>query len=87
MRFEVIDENVDNATGSGITSFELDSNPFKVGEEIYLELKNRSKESYNAKEFDGDYIITKIQHYNTQTYSPSGYRVSHTVGLTVKKVE
>ena len=85
MRFEVIDENDDSS--NGITSFELDSNPFKVGEEINLELKNRSKDIYSAEEFDGDYIITKIQHYNIQSYTPKGHKVIHTVGLTVKRVK
>ena len=64
MRFEIVDKE-----GTLITDFDLEANPFKVGERITVRVDNYDKEFWTAEEVRGDYMIDKIEHYFSRNYT------------------
>lgn len=63
MKIEII-----NKEGTLITTFELETNPFKVGETISINISNYDKEFWNTEEVKGDYMIDKIEHFLSRDY-------------------
>lgn len=66
MRIEIV-----NKKGDLVTDFELETNPFKVGERITVRVNNYDKEFWAAEEVRGDYRIDKIEHYFSRDYTAS----------------
>lgn len=66
MRIEIV-----NKQGVFITDFDLETNPFKIGEKIYIDVSNHDKEFWNINEVRGHYKIEKIEHYLRKDYSPN----------------
>jgi len=64
MKFEIVDKE-----GNLITDFDLEANPFKVGERITVRVDNYDKEFWTAEEVRGDYKIDKIEHYFSRDYT------------------
>jgi len=63
MRFEIVDKE-----GFVITDFNLEANPFKVGEIINISVNNYNKEFWSYEEVKGDYKIDNIEHYFSIDY-------------------
>ena len=57
MRIEIVTKD-----GGLITDFELEANPFKVGETLNVKVSNYNKEFWTASEVNSDYVIDKIEH-------------------------
>jgi hypothetical protein len=64
MRIEII-----NREGGFITDFELESNPFKVGETLSVNVSNNDKSFWRVEEIRDDFIIEKIEHFYRKVYS------------------
>jgi len=69
MNFEIIKENGD---GGCIATFEMDTNPFKVGETIYLDINNVDPSFWTLEDQQvmhlGEFKIKEITHYMRQHY-------------------
>lgn len=78
MRIEIV-----NKEGDLITGFELESNPFKVGETISVSISNHDKRQWDVDELRGDYIVDKIEHYLRKEYTRTG-RVSVVFSVSVE---
>ena len=63
MKIEIIDKE-----GNLITDFELEANPFKIGETINIVVNNYDKDFWIAEEVNGDYKIDKIEHFLRKDY-------------------
>ena len=64
MRIEIV-----NKEGELITDFELEANPFKVGETINVRVLNHDKSFWTAEEeVIGDFVIEKIEHFVRKDY-------------------
>ena len=63
MRIEIV-----NKEGELITDFELEANPFKVGETINVRVLNHDKSFWTAEEIIGDFVIEKIEHFVRKDY-------------------
>jgi hypothetical protein len=63
MKIEIIDNE-----GNLITDFELETNPFKVGETINISVHNYDKDFWTADEVFGEYKIVHIEHYFKKDY-------------------
>ncbi len=83
--------NIEIITREGelITSFELESNPFKVGESIYIDISNNDEiywgniNEINSKQFK----IDEIEHISRQIYSPKQkYAFMFTVSVKVTEI-
>lgn len=72
MRIEIIDKE-----GNFITDFELESNPFKVGETIDVNVSNHDKSFWTTGDLKGDYIISRIDHFLRKDFFSN--RLSNTV--------
>ncbi len=66
MKIEIV-----NKSGNLITDFELESNPFTVGETIIISVSNHDKKFWNVEEARGEYKINKIEHFLRKDYNPS----------------
>lgn len=66
MRIEIIDQNADE-----ITFFELESNPFIVGQTINIQIMNYDKTNWNTEEINQSFNITHIEHYFRKEYLKS----------------
>ena len=64
MRIEIV-----NKEGDLITDFELEANPFKVGEMLNVKVSNYNKKFWTASEVSGDYIVNKIEHFLRKDYT------------------
>lgn len=68
-----------NKDGDLLTDFELESNPFKVGEIIDIRVWNYDKMFWNVKEINAKFIIEKIEHFLRQDYTaPKSSTTFHT---------
>jgi hypothetical protein len=63
MKFEIVDKE-----GTLITDFDLEANPFKVGERISVRVNNYDKEFWTVEDVQGEYMIDKIEHYFSRDY-------------------
>ena len=82
MNFEII-----NTEGNEVTSFELESNPFKVGENLYINVSNNDFMFWNKEEINKKLEIIKIEHFSRQMYLPNQkYHFIFTVSVTVEEV-
>ena len=52
-----------------ITSFQSESNPFKIGETINISVSNYDTQYWNAKEVKGIFKIEQIEHFLRTNYS------------------
>jgi len=66
MKIEIV-----NKEGKLITDYELESNPFKVGETIHIAIANHNKTTWNVEDLNASFKIDKIEHYYRQLYSTS----------------
>ena len=83
MRIEVVD-----SAGESIVNFDLESNPFKVGETLFVRVSNYDKEYWNKEEVRGDYLINKIEHYLRQDYTANKKcHTSFIVSVEVSKIK
>ena len=80
MNFEIV-----NTFGDLITTFELESNPFKVDEIVHIDIHNNDPEFWDKKELRKSFKIIKIEHSNRQFYNPNNYSIIFTVSLIVKE--
>lgn len=64
MKIEIV-----NKEGELITDFELEANPFKVGEIINVQVSNHDKSFWVTEEVRGDFVIEKIEHFVRQIYT------------------
>ena len=78
MRIEII-----NHENELITDFEIESNPFKVGERINVQVSNYDKEFWTTEEVRGDYIVDEIEHFLRKTYTRT-QKVSTVFSVSVK---
>lgn len=82
MRIEIVDSN-----GDEINHFELECNPFKVGENIHISVSNKDKSFWMVDEVDENYTITKIHHSLRKDYTNSGKLYTYfTVTVEVSKI-
>ena len=82
MRIEIV-----NKEGDLITNFELESNPFKVGETISISVSNGDKSFWTVEEVKGDFIIEKIEHFLRKDYKfNEKYYTNFTVSIEVSKI-
>lgn len=64
MKIEVVDKE-----GALITNFELEANPFKVGETIHVNVSNHNKRFWTkVEEIKKSFIIDKIEHFVRMDY-------------------
>jgi len=83
MKIEIVDKN-----GSEITSFDLDSNPFKIGEVINIDIKNHDNSFWDKKELYKEYRIEKINHFLRQIYGKGrNYNSVFVVSVRVSEIE
>lgn len=83
MHFEIVDTE-DNL----ITTLDLESNPFKVGEILHLDVKNHDPSFWKQKEMRKDFVIQNIQHFAKHKFLPNHHHdLTFTVSVTVKEVE
>lgn len=78
MRIEII-----NHENKLITDFEIESNPFKVGERINVQVSNYDNEFWTTEEVRGDYIVDEIEHFLRKTYTRT-QKVSTVFSVSVK---
>lgn len=78
MRIEII-----NKENELITDFELEANPFKIGERINIQVSNYDKEFWTTEEVRGDFIINEIEHFLRKTYTRT-QKVSTVFSVSVK---
>lgn len=82
MRIEIVTKE-----GELVTDFELESNPFKVGETINVQASNYDKSFWRAEEVRGDFMINKIEHFLRKDYTRSQkVRTVFTVSVEVSPV-
>lgn len=82
MKIEIV-----NKEGELVTDFELETNPFKVGETISVSVSNYDKEFWNTKEVKGDYVIDKIEHFLRKDYQRNQkYYTSFCVSVEVTRL-
>lgn len=67
MSIEVISEE----SGNVITTFDLECNPFKVGEIINIDINNNDKSFWDKQELHCRYSIKSIEHFTRQIYLPN----------------
>lgn len=67
MRVEFI-----NKKGDTITDYEAESIPFKVGDNINIEVKNRNEAVWDIEEFDKMVTVYDIKYYFKQDYHYDG---------------
>jgi hypothetical protein len=83
MRIEIVDKE-----GNEITSFNLESNPFKIGETINISVSNFDKEFWTVKEINGEFKVDKIEHFIRQTYGRNHRDgTAFTVSVEVSEIE
>lgn len=78
MKIEITDMD-DNM----ITTISSESNPFKVGEKLYLVVKNTNKNFWNVEEIEQHFLIEEISHYVRLVYA-NNQNVNETVVTSVK---
>ena len=66
MRIEIV-----NKDGELVTDFELETNPFKVGETINVQVSNYDKSFWTTEEVRGDFVVEKIEHFLRKDYTRS----------------
>ena len=83
MKIEIVD-----AEGDLVTDFNLECNPFKVGEKININITNSDPELWTVKELSGVYEVESIGHFIAQRYRrhPT-VSESFAVSVQVKKIE
>lgn len=83
MKIEII-----NKEGNELTSFELESNPFKVGEILHINIVNRDPNFWNREEQIKKLKILKIEHFSRQVYSTSKKYYSYfAVSINVEELD
>lgn len=71
MKIEIL-----NKQGELITDFELESNPFKIGETINITVSNHDKEYWNVPEIKGNFKIENVEHFIRKDYISMGRKSS-----------
>jgi hypothetical protein len=79
MRIEII-----NKDGDLITDFELETNPFKVGEKININVQNYDKKFWNISEFAEQFVVDDIEHCLRKDYLPKYTKVNTVFTVSVK---
>lgn len=84
MRFELV-----NNKGDLIHDFEMDNNPFSVGEIINMDVKVHNRVFWkDAKAFMATFEIVKIDHFYKENYGPGQKRRdSHSISITVFEID
>lgn len=59
--------------------------PYHPGHEIYTHVENRDKETFDAEDLDGHYLISKVIHHSRKTYAGS-IQDKQFVALIVTKI-
>lgn len=79
---------LEDLEGNQIFNFELDSNPFKIGEEFSLNIKNNNPKCWDVEEVNKKFKIEKIEHKFEKTYPKI---LSHSINsnfiITIKVIE
>jgi len=70
-----------------IDSFELESNPFKVGEFLNITVNNRNKKFWNKNELSKKFVIRDIEHFVRIDYLNDSVNTVATVSVMVSEVE
>ena len=78
MIIEIVDKY-----GDLITDFELEANPFKVGEKINVKVSNYNKKFWTASEVSCEYVIHKIEHFLRKDYTLNE-KISTTFSVSVE---
>ena len=77
-----------NKEGDLITSYDMESNPFKVGETVHISISNNDKEFWSIKESKGSYVVNKIEHYIRKEFDLNRKRTEHfAVSVEVTKIK
>lgn len=66
-----------------ITDFDLESNPFKVGEKLSISITNMDKSYYDVEDMDADFKITKIEHFFRKILGEKGMTPSELFSVQV----
>ena len=83
MKIEVVDKE-----GALITDFELEANPFKVGETIHVNVSNHNKRFWTkVEEIKKSFIIDKIEHFLRMDYTKSHVLTFFTISVEVSPVD
>lgn len=83
IHIELIDHD-----GNEVTSFELPSNPFKVGELVRVIRTNRDKQFWDVEDHNGVYKVLSVQHDIEQIYSANKkYYDTFCVSIEVEKID
>jgi acyl dehydratase len=64
MRIEIV-----NKEGELVTDFELETNPFKTGETINVQVSNYDTSFWTTGEVRGDFVVEKIEHFLRKDYT------------------
>lgn len=84
MNIEIIESGTENC----IVSYNVESNPFKVGETIHVRITNLDKEFWDVKDLRSSFIINKIEHYYREDYQFNRKcSIQHTVSVEVTKID
>lgn len=75
-----------NKEGEIVTDFELETNPFKVGETITVNVSNHDGEYWDIKELNGVYLIDKIEHNLRKDYRNKKVYTTFCVIVEVTKI-
>lgn len=79
MNIEIVEKD-----GTLISDFELEANPFKVGEKINITVTNHDSKFWVIKDHTCEYIIEKIEHFVIHKYLPKeNFINTFTVSVTV----
>jgi hypothetical protein len=82
MEIEIIHKDC----GLIIADFELESNPFKVGETINIHVTNYNKEIWDVTEVYGEYRIDKIEHFLNKRYA-NNVNTTFAISVEVTKID
>lgn len=83
MKIEIV-----NKKGTLIVGFDLESNPFKVGETINIKVENYKKDFWTVKEIYKEYRIDKLEHYMRKSYQfNETVSVSFVVSVEVTEIK
>lgn len=81
MRIEIV-----NKKGGLITDFELESNPFEIGQTINVNVSNYDKSFWKAEEVNGAFVINNIEHFLRKDYITQKISTLFTVSVEVSPV-
>ena len=77
-----------NKEGDSIETYELECNPFEVGQVIHIDVRNHDKEFWGIEELRQSFEVVEIEHYLRSAYlRTKKHLLNFTVSVEVKPVD